>query len=324
MFNKKILLSLLVVVFGFALSLYQIYPPPDLIPELARWRTDISMQHLGVLPHVFTSAFLPIPNPGPHSWNTYLLYDLFGKESAMLGIILFLITVLFFVQKPAPLMVYLISVVGLEAIFFFKLTGGIRHHGLIFLTFFFSLWLSSFYQAEWTFLKKIAKKPLVNQLASFFIFFILITQLTSGAIIAYQELKYEFSTSKAAAAILRGFGSKENVLIATFPKTLGEHVLPYMKKGTHFFRVEYNNYTDIIPYGKSSLHENNSNITDEEIIKRISNEKDGYKRVLLVIDREFDNGPVWNSTLVAYLNESVNEDYLYIYEINFNNSTKIS
>ena len=216
----------------FLFCIYQLYPPADLTRSLSGWKGS----NLSTTLNTLVSAFLPVQIPKLNFWNTKLVYYPDTVRS-WLGIPLYLLSLLVFVRKPKALGVYLVSSFSLLLLFAAKYGGSARHHGLIFILFIFSLWISTCYKDRAIFSGKKLKTFFTARLAGALLTSLLVIQVIASPIPFYFDLKYDFSAGKKAADYLKAerlLG--EDTFICVYDFFCAESILPYTDKA--FYSIE--------------------------------------------------------------------------------------
>jgi len=322
--NKRNLISILIIVAGISLAAYQLLPHHDQNPDTARWNLDLTADHISAMPRAIIGAFLPIPRLRIGFWTPKLMGSPLSSL-LLLGVPLFLLSCCFFIKKPKPLLIYLISSIGLCFLFFFKYPGALRHHGLIFMVFIFSLWIADVYKDE-----VLIKSDLLNRLfkqknLNYLFTGLLLLHVTISPVAFYYDLKYDFSAGKRTAEFLKKNNYlNDDTFIATYWSPFKTPILPYLPKPySQFYFVGFKEVRSFwignTDYFKSQ------NLTVDEIVDRINaaikNKK--YNSVLLIlgkrmIDNEVDRNEAFSERyrLIAYFDKTiVYEESMYIYKL---------
>ena len=316
-FQKKFYMFYLVVIIGFALIFLSLTPAKDISLTLSKINFSMDSEHIGRIPGSFLGAFFPLSQPKIEFWNSKLIY-MFSKYTAVIGFLLFLISLLFFVKKIRIMIYYLIFTSGLLGIAFFKLTGGYRHNGLIYISFIFFLWISKEYEPDKQrkLLEKIPNFILKEKNLNIIFMMLLVIQLISSAIPLYYDYNYDFSSGKSAANFLIANNLYQNrTLIATYPAFTSTAIIPYLPDHAKFYFLETQDYGSYIVWNKE--YDSNSNLSNREILNRIDNAviKENPKKVIfitgsIISDLDFQN----RLKLIKTLNQSVTEN-IYIYQM---------
>lgn len=316
--TKMHIISLLVTISGFSISIYQLLPPDDLIPAFARWNLNLNAYYIGTVPNAVVGAFLPIPQHGVNFWNTKLLDS--RNLVGILGTVIFLVSLKFFIKKPLPMLIYLLSSAGLFSIFFLKHSGSPRHHGLIYIIFIFSLWIASEYEEKLIIKKKSITKFFSQKNLTYLLTALLFFQVAASTIAIYYELFYDFSAGEKTAAFLKDNGFIGNdTFIAAYPSPMAAAILPYIPKPySQFYYVEYRDYRSFIIWNKE--YALNGDLPINEVVDRVDRavrDRD-YSRVLIITnkmvkgEREFSE----RYNLIAYFEKTiVNDESFYIYQL---------
>ncbi|MGD0965558.1 MAG: hypothetical protein ABSA57_16830 [Candidatus Acidiferrales bacterium] len=186
------------------ISLHHIRPPAN-----AEWDTRSQLVvhtrtgFSGTLAMMWR-AFVPIPQLSRRFWNSNLLLGDHTRGMAVLSILLFGISVLFFVRKRTVLFLY---VSGLAALTLFKQLvygGGLRHDGHAFILFLACVWLGKSYPEQRFPLPIIETaaerlRPYQDRLFRG----LLVGQVIAALVASVIALKVPFSESRAASDFLR-------------------------------------------------------------------------------------------------------------------------
>ncbi len=140
--NTLVWLSFALICIGILTSVLQLKPPVD-TGFAVGWKFDYETSHLFKVIELISRAYLPIPKPTLHFWNSHQLetYPLFQTLQIPLCFLLMFCGVVLTYKRPTALLIYLTSTLGLLAFFYVKYYGSIRHHGFLFLTFVMVAWI---------------------------------------------------------------------------------------------------------------------------------------------------------------------------------------
>ena len=140
--NTQVWLSFALICIGILTSVLQLKPPVD-TGFAVGWKFDYETSHLFKVIKLISRAYLPIPKPTLHFWNSHQLetYPLFQTLQIPLCFLLIFCGVVLTYKRPTALLIYLTSTLGLLAFFYVKYYGSIRHHGFLFLTFVMVAWI---------------------------------------------------------------------------------------------------------------------------------------------------------------------------------------
>ena len=140
--NTLVWLTFALICIGILTSVLQLKPPVD-TGFAVGWKFDYETSHLFKVIKLISRAYLPIPKPTLHFWNSHQLetYQLFQTLQIPLCFLLIFCGVVLTYKRPTALLIYLTSTLGLLAFFYVKYYGSIRHHGFLFLTFVMVAWI---------------------------------------------------------------------------------------------------------------------------------------------------------------------------------------
>ena len=140
--NTLVWLTFALICIGILTSVLQLKPPVD-TGFAVGWKFDYETSHLFKVIKLISRAYLPIPKPTLHFWNSHQLetYPFFQTLQMPLCFLLIFCGVVLTYKRPTALLIYLTSTLGLLAFFYVKYYGSIRHHGFLFLTFVMVAWI---------------------------------------------------------------------------------------------------------------------------------------------------------------------------------------
>jgi len=164
--TPKFYIPIIIIFFGLLLAFLQILPPYDFSPGLSGWNLNIT--RFKELEKAIIGTFFPIQGT---KWNT-LLFTNTINFLFLLAFIPLMFSLLFFLRKPFPMSIYILSMVGLFAIFFTKSGKGFRHYGLVFLLFIFCLWIATYYSDDLLSRKDLLAIPVIFSLMGLVITFL--------------------------------------------------------------------------------------------------------------------------------------------------------
>jgi hypothetical protein len=295
--NKKVLLAIFIMGLGFIGAFVQLLPSPD-------------HMYYGFIfaPLALTSALK----------GAFFVDSLPQDVFAALGFVVFSLVLLSLAEKPAALFVALVSCLGSFCISMFKYTGSLRHHGLIFIFLFFSLWISQYYQqpdkaALPDKLDKIMSTLSHSNLYVFMINSCLFISCLFCAKAHILEYKYCFSGSKDLARFITE-NKLESHLIVAHTSARGSAVLPYLP-GKKFWYADIREYGTYITWNKN--YGNNRAINHEEVIARMKRAFQNRTNLLLLLSRPLDISEAEDFMLIyktdCYVFRQDAEQY-YLYE----------
>jgi len=314
--SGKWLISAGILLFGYFMAVIQLLSPPDLALNYSQWHFSMALKRFYIIPASIVEAFTL-------KWNFDYFYF-------FIGIIFYLLSLVFLIRKSKPLAIYLLSTFGLIAIFFFKHIGGIRHRGFIFIMFIFCAWIAENYSDnKWFFRKKHKEKGLFagNKYLSFvfsrkilpYLFLLLFAfHIKEGMTKCYEDFRYDFSASKKTARFLnKNDIMRPGNLIAAYPAPMTEAILPFIpKKNAKFYFLDFEQFMSHIIW--NTKYYNNRNLNLNQIIQRFNQEISSkqYNNVFLIL-----NAPVEADVFKEYFNlifynlAKVNGESFFVYQL---------
>jgi hypothetical protein len=332
-------LAVFLIAAGIAASVYQLWPPADVMPPTAhRGGVDppllnfsLSIGHLSVITRSLVGAFLPLPEPGPHFWNSRLVHVplqaaglLDGSPWAVrwaygtLLVLPALLSVPFLARKTIPGLFYLGSVCSLLALFFLVYEGGLRHYGFIFLLFIFALWISRDYPEN-----RLAARPFMDGFNSKnrnrMVTALLLVHVAAAAVAFHHDIKYDFSSGRRAAAFLQDEGLiNARTFIAAYPSKIACSALVHIKDpAAAVFMVEYQRMGAHMVWNKEYM--DNQALPVATVIERVDAAVAGkaYERVVLITNSKTADRQLHERyQLIASFPEAVDrQESFRIYEL---------
>jgi len=140
-------------------------------------------------------AFVPLPRPELHFWNTNLL-DAWPGLEAMLGALTLALAAALLWRRKAALATFGLGAAGLLAFGYVKLVGALRHQGHFWLLFAAALWLAGGLGSEDGRRSWRARALLI----------LLLVHGGAGAYASWMDLRHPFSNGAATAELIRREG----------------------------------------------------------------------------------------------------------------------
>lgn len=218
-------------------------------------------------------------------------------------------------KKNLPLWIIgICSLAGLWYIFACKCGGGIRHHGLILIVTIFLVWVSGEYRE---------KNESPNELPAFLKkkWIIVLIVVSLGASLFHtcksyrQELTMQLSGSQRMAMFLRSHNLTDKTIVA-HPSPNTSSILPYIPAMRLW-------YADIKQFGTyvtwNIRYDKNSEISQDEVLRRIGKNFPDKKNVLLLLTTPLDKQYARQWKLLKKVDEHIMKDdekyYLYEYKV---------
>jgi hypothetical protein len=184
-----------IVVAGVALCLLQLFPGPG--PSFTSGWVGIATTRriIRTIATVFR-AFVPIPVPGEHFWNTNIL-DEIPITQAVVGVSVLGIIGLALVRQPVAFAMFFAGAVSLVAFTGLRFRGANRHHGYLFMLTIAAFWIAAA-TPEWKGLR-----PASERLRTACLTAILAVNAAAGLVAVAAGLIYPFSATWAAAQFIK-------------------------------------------------------------------------------------------------------------------------
>lgn len=182
---------------GSVAGLVQLIPQPG-TSFAAGWRFHWDPAHAGKVLMMPWRAFVPLPRPELHFWNTNLL-DAWPALQSVAGLLTLALAAAVLWRQKVALATFCFGATGILAFGYLKLAGELRHQGHLWLLFAAALWLGGSREAprSWR-----ARALLV----------LLILHCGAGAFASWMDLRHPFSNGAATAELIRSEGLDQHPL----------------------------------------------------------------------------------------------------------------
>jgi hypothetical protein len=192
--------GLTLAVAGAVAGLVQFTPLPGTIEP--PWRFAWDPAHAARVLMIPWRAFVPLPRPMLHFWNSNLL-DAWPGAQTIAGLLTILLAAAFLRRRKVALATFGVGAAGLLAFSYVKYFGVLRHHGHWWLLFAAALWLGdgSGFQEDrrsWR-----ARAFLI----------LLIVHCVAGVYASWMDLLHPFSNGAATAELIRAEGLDRHPLL---------------------------------------------------------------------------------------------------------------
>ena len=183
---------------GAAVGLAQIIPSPgtSFAPD---WRFGWDAAQAAKVLTIPWHAFVPVPQPGLHFWNSNLL-DAWPALQALAGLLALAFAVVFLWPRKVALATFGLGAAGFLAFGYVKYVGVLRHHGHLWLLFLAAVWLGGGLDGG---MSPPRERPAWRSRA---LLALLIVQCGVAAFASWMDLRHPFSNGGAAAALIRREG----------------------------------------------------------------------------------------------------------------------
>jgi hypothetical protein len=193
---------------GFALALagavtglIQLIPEPG-TSYASAWRFGWNPAHAGRVLTMPWRAFVPLPRPGLHFWNTNLL-DAWPGLQTTAGLLTLALAAALLWRRKVALAIFGLGAAGLLGFGYVKFLGALRHHGHWWLLFVAALWLGG----------GLGLQEDRRSWRSRALLVLLILHCGAGAFASWMDLRHPFSNGAATAELIRGKGLDRHPLL---------------------------------------------------------------------------------------------------------------
>ncbi|MBI5917164.1 MAG: hypothetical protein HY842_17470 [Bacteroidetes bacterium] len=207
---QKIALGALIFLGGLLLSAFDMMPPADTNYAAAwKWSTPDWQPALGA----FFRAMLPVPPLGKHGWGSHVLFQLLEWDQRVLVectmSLVLLVCCLFSLRKsPFALAFFGLAWAAIGVFLAVKFPGFIRHHGHFYLAWVMALWVKPYFSGP--------SSHSESRGTNAFFTFILVLQVAAAVPLAYFDLKFPFSQSRAVADFLKQNHLEDRLLVGDY------------------------------------------------------------------------------------------------------------
>jgi hypothetical protein len=248
--GREAALAAMLYVAAAAVALATLYPKADNV--FAReWHNTLEWNRVRATLSLIWAAYVPLPDfTSSAPWNSNLLFgaSAFARRapttaSAVLGAALFSVGAFALRRDRAALATYLSGSFAILAFVYLKYTGGLRHHGHLFVLLLVAVWMTRAARDEAAAAHPaVARQPAaaVSPPAVWWnavLVMLLLVQAAAGAYFVVEDVRKPFSVSKQLTAYVRGLPPSAQVVVAhpAFLNYAGpvlsgylEHPVPYI------------------------------------------------------------------------------------------------
>ena len=186
---------------GFVAGVVQLIPSPG-TSFAPGWRFHWDPAHAGKVLMMPWRAFVPLPRPELHFWNTNLL-DAWPTLQVLAGLLTLALAAAVLWRRKVALATFCLGATGLLAFGYVKLFGELRHQGHFWLLFVAALWLG--YAEDLQDRRSWRVRALLV---------LLILHCGVGAYASWMDLHHPFSNGAATAALIRSEGLDQHPLLS--------------------------------------------------------------------------------------------------------------
>jgi len=312
---RQLTLAAVIVTASICVSVLHMRPPSDggFITHL-----NLGIRGLSDSLDMFWNSFVPIPQLTRTFWNSNVI-RVHGSSSgfvALLGAVVFCISVLFFVRRPIVLFAY---VCGAGALVLFKhivFRGYMRHDGFAFILFLACLWLASGFPEK--------RFPLtsVEQIGNLFapfqvrVLFVFLTIHTAvGLAASAAALKIPFSQAQATAAFIRSNKMDQWTIIGDLDYYVSS-IAGYLDRDVYY--VKGNRRGSFIIWDRKRLIKPAERVMP--FAARTATEL--HQEVLLILNYPSDTFGQGVSEIASFKGAMAEDYYLYVVQPVQNSSTQ--
>jgi len=199
---------------GAVAGIVQLQPAPG-TSFAPGWRFGWDAAAAGEVLRMPWRAFVPIPRPGLHFWNTNLL-DAVPTLESLAGLLILALAAALLWRRWAALAAFGLGAAGILAFGYVKYVGVMRHQGHLWLLFAACLWLSEDFRDR--------RSWRVRTLLG-----LLLVHAGAGIYASWMDLRHPFSNGPATAELIRREGLDKSPLLGSREPPAASVALPLGK-----------------------------------------------------------------------------------------------
>jgi len=310
----KIIIGFSIILFGIITSIIQVKPPAD-SGYAVGWKTDFDLNSVRDVFLIISRAFVPLTQHTFGFWGSSYIdklpslgtFDTVNAVRLIISSFILLWAAMIFLRNPTSLFMYIIGTVGLLAFFYTKYFGSLYHHGLLFMLFIASVWISK----QRSILK--LYKPLdimsswLNKHNDKVLSVILIAHVIGGVIATRMDYLYTFSQGKAAANFVKKARLDNSVIVGDVDYVVST-LAGYLENKIYYTRGDR--------LGSYVIWDKKRNDVVVDIFDKSEQLGKEYSQdILLVLSYSLDESSVSQHSLreVARFQKSVTGEEYYLY-----------
>ncbi|MDZ8104089.1 MAG: hypothetical protein RM338_00470 [Nostoc sp. DedQUE12a] len=277
-----LLLSILIIIFSFVLSIYIITPPTDsyLHGGLKNgWIMELDFRHLlRSIGRIFGGYLLIIPQH--KRWLDLIICTIITLFIATL-------TLIKLSKKPVPLFLYIIGNFVILAFTYLRFTGMPRHFGHFYLILIAALWLGNYYQESPVLFNKFSVRPnsiiFVHKWHHIALMLILYVHLLAGIYSFSRDLVLPFSASRETAQYLEKSGLNNEFIVASRDANMAP-LSGYLNR--KFYYPELKKMGSFTLFNKARQDVEQADILNQ--INSLLKNQDEQKKILLILNQKLN------------------------------------
>lgn len=309
--SASYLVAIVIIVAGLLTAVIQLNPPPDSGFQTG-WNFHLNTKAFKTTSAALVAAYFPIPEVGLNFWNSrYLLSNNFLILTSFITLcVLFYVICRFLISKPTAFFLYISTTGSLLLFFYVKYSGGLRHHGFLFIALISSLWIYHSCESRQFFpIPRLFKE--INDKTAVYVVTLLFTIHATAAIIAVtHEIKYPFSSAKQTADFLKKYNLSDTIIIGDASPAVSAVV-------GHFSNVKFY-YADADRFGTFIKWDNKrlNPVTTQSLLETSLKFANKGNAVVLILNHELDKNEQshWFKLIHKSENAVVDSEAFFIYK----------
>lgn len=296
--------ELAVSIIGFIIIFLEVLPSDDLMSSLKIISSHSIMDGYKMASAGLLAAFFPIPEFNKNFWNSLYLYNF---ATYYYGLIAYCFILRLFYKDKNLFRIFLLSSLSLAAFFILKGIPGVRHTGIIYLSFLFCLWII------------IEKKLCDDNFNKAVIYVLLMVQVFSAVIAVNYDIKYSFSNAKYAADFIES-NTNINDTVIMYPSSYGASLIANLRSRKKLYYFQNNGLGSYTVWNQH--YEDIANLDQGTMFLMLEKymEANNKKQVYLILAQQLTAGSRdYKSKLVYKKEGSIKEEDYFIYKIQYVN-----
>ena len=223
------------------------------------------------------------------------------------------------IKKPPALFLFLVSYFWLFFIFVFKHIGNMRHHGLLFVSVIFCLWIAEFYEESTTRYPSLARRFLRFDWKRISLVLINLSLLFSAylsGLFLCREITMDYSGSKRMARYIQENRLEDRPIAA---HTILTETLLALLPSVRFWYPSIGDWGTFATWDYETVHGNT--LTPEEVVRKVGEQGFPRDRILLLLTSPLANPEADHYRLLFKVDDNIfglsrnpSKEAFYLYE----------
>lgn len=319
-FSASYLSAIAIILAGFITAVIQLIPPPDSGFQTG-WHFYFSAKRFITTCAAIVAAYFPIPEINLNFWNSrFVLSNNFFIFTSFIAVCIYLYVISrFLIKRPSAFFLYLSTTSALILFFYVKYSGGLRHHGFLFIALISSLWVYQHCESRQFFQIPKRFKEVKFKTLNYLITILFAIHACAAIIAVTLEIKYPFSSAQQTADFLKREGLTDATIIGDASPAVSAVAGHYKNK--IFYYADADRYGTFIRWDNKRL----KLVTAQSLYDLSLRFATSGNDVVLVLNRELENHDKsrWFQLLYQSDNAVVDSEVFFIYNFLFKPKSKL-